>query len=145
MTLLIRTAILLVLATIAGAEEPPAPLHGRWSATVGSQVLRGTWSAEPVRDTSNTARGGWQLLNDASQIVVDGTWAAQKTAGVWQGTWSARVRSGQVFSGTWQTALKESASGTLGEMLQRTLQGQVTGSWRSQGMSGTWSLRATAK
>jgi hypothetical protein len=144
--LLLRTAVAIVLLTsVAATEQAAAALHGTWTATAGARVLRGTWTAEPVRDTANTARGTWQLLNDANQILIDGSWAAQKTPRLWQGTWSARVRSGQVFSGTWQAAVKESEARSLGELLQQTLERQITGSWRSQGLAGNWWLRADGR
>ena len=74
----------LVLALFAGscalAQEPSSVFRGTWTATAGAtQVLRGTWSAQTSPANQNVARGSWTLLNDAGEILLEGTWSAQKT------------------------------------------------------------------
>jgi hypothetical protein len=143
-----HVAVLLLLTVATLAQQSPPPLRGTWTATAGpKQVLHGTWSAQPVANAPNTANGSWSLVNASNQIVLSGTWAATKTPRSWAGTWSARVvtgrgSSGRVYSGTWRTEIKASETGTLGEMLQQTLQQEITGAWKSGAMSGSWSLKA---
>ena len=145
-------AVIVLLASGALAEQPAPVLSGTWTAT-GSpkRVLRGTWSAQILPAAPNTARGSWTLVRDANKIVLEGTWSASKSPRAWQGTWSAQIatgrsRSGQAtfgqpLSGTWQAALKDSETATLAEMLRRTLETEITGSWRSRGLSGNWWLK----
>jgi hypothetical protein len=141
-------AVLLLLTVATAAQQLPPALGGTWTATAGpKQVLHGTWSARPVANAPNTANGSWSLVNASNRIVLSGTWAATKTPRSWAGTWSARIvtargTSGRVYSGTWRTEIKASEAGTLGEMLQRTLQQEITGAWKSGAMSGSWSLKA---
>jgi hypothetical protein len=131
------------------AEGPAATIGGTWTATAGpKRTFRGTWSARSGPATPNTAVGSWTLLGASNRPMLEGTWSAQKTDAGWQGTWAARVtmgrlRSGRMFSGTWQAALPGFAGRTLTEMLWRSVEAQVLGSWRTQGLSGTWSLRAS--
>jgi hypothetical protein len=141
-----HVAVLLLLTVAAVAQQSAPPLRGTWTATAGPQVFQGAWSAQPVAKSPNTAMGSWSLVNASNQIVLSGTWAATKTARTWTGTWSARIvaargTSGRVFSGTWRTEAKASEVRTLGEMLQQTLQQEITGAWRSGAISGTWSLK----
>jgi hypothetical protein len=146
--LLVHVAVL-TPTTIAADGQPPAqPLRGSWTATAGpNQVFHGTWSARPVEGSPNSASGSWSLVNGSNQIVVSGTWSATKTARLWSGTWRARTVAargipGREFSGTWRTEIKTSDARTLGELLQQTMQHEVSGAWQSGGMSGTWSLSA---
>jgi hypothetical protein len=140
-------AMATLLVCCAFAQVPPV-LHGTWTATAGpTQVYRGSWSAQPLPDKPNTVRGSWTLVNGANQVVVEGSWSAEKSVGGWQGTWSARILTrpsspGRLVSGTWATT-GDSSSKTLTEMLQYTMQRQVTGSWRSGRLAGNWSLRGS--
>jgi hypothetical protein len=144
----------LLLACCASAQQPAPALRGSWTATVGAkQVYRGSWSAQVLIETANRAQGAWALLNATHQIVLEGTWSAEKSARGWNGTWSARVvtrqsgsgraasgQSGQLLSGTWQTAAADSKNKTLADMLQSTIERQVSGSWQGGRRNGSWSL-----
>jgi hypothetical protein len=146
--------ILMLVAALAAPQASPPALHGTWNASVGArQAFHGTWSADLLPDTPNTATGSWTLLGEGNQIVAEGTWSAVKAAGSWSGRWSARIlppaqsrtpsSTGRVTSGTWQADIAAgSRSKTLGEMLQSTLQTQITGAWRSSGLQGRWWLEA---
>jgi hypothetical protein len=157
---MMRSVIAAILLTCCASAQQPAPppaLRGAWAATAGpKQVYRGSWSAQVLTQTANRAQGSWALLNATNQIVLEGTWSAGKSARGWDGTWSARVvtrqsgsgraasgRSGQAFSGTWQAAAADSKNKTLADMLQSTLEKQVSGSWQSGRQSGNWSLRGS--
>ncbi|MEP7304439.1 MAG: hypothetical protein ABJA98_02865 [Acidobacteriota bacterium] len=136
--------LLLALGVLA---QPPSPLlSGSWIATTArNQVYRGQWSGQLLPGRPDAAQGSWLVLNDASRIVQQGTWAAEKSKQGWRGQWSVRMAtgrqpSGTVLSGTWQTTA-DSTIATLAELLQQTLQQQVAGSWRSGQLGGNWWLK----
>ena len=120
------------------------PCRGTWTATAGkTQVFRGTWSAQTSPHSRTTARGSWTLLNEASEIALDGTWSAQKSGQGWHGTWTARTRNGQSLSGTWNADLAGFSGKTIEEMLKRTAEKQVAGSWRIGRYQGNWWLEGS--
>ena len=127
----------------AAVRQPELELRGSWRATAGTRVLQGTWTASIDPKTPNVAQGTWTLI-EANRVRLQGTWAAEKLRAGWRGTWSARVASGRVGSppmtGTWQADIKDASLKTLVDMLQRTAQAQVDGTWRRGQMTGTWSL-----
>ena len=115
--------------------------RGSWTASAGAtKIFRGTWSAEITTQSPNSARGSWTLTNDANEITLEGTWSAQNAAGAWQGTWTARTRTGQSLSGTWNADLPNLGHKSLQAMFERTLSNQVAGSWRSGRNQGHWWL-----
>lgn len=135
-------AATLFLASCALAQPAPPVFRGGWTATTGpTQVLRGRWSAQALPRTPNAAQGSWTLLSDANQIVLEGTWSAQKTAAGWQGTWTARAADGRSFSGAWKADIAGLRGKTLEEMLKWTAERQIAGSWRSGRYRGNWWLR----
>jgi len=139
----LTTTVLLAFGVLA---QPPSPLlSGSWIATAArDQVYRGQWSGQLLPGRPDAAQGSWLVLSDASRIVQQGTWAAEKSKQGWRGQWSARMATGQpsgtVLSGTWQTTA-DSTTATLSELLQQTLQRQVAGSWRSGQRAGNWWLK----
>ena len=143
----VRLVLLVMLAfgvaNDAAVRQPELELRGSWRATAGARVLQGTWTASIDPKTPNVAQGTWTLI-EGNRVRLQGTWAAEKLRAGWRGTWSARVASGRVGSpamtGTWQADIKESSLKTLVEMLQRTAQAQVDGTWGRGRMSGTWSV-----
>ena len=89
----------LILSSCALAQEPSPVLVGSWTATAGpNQIFRGTWSAQTSLHNPNAALGSWTLLNESGEVVLEGTWSAQKTGRRWQGTWTARPMKGQSLS-----------------------------------------------
>jgi hypothetical protein len=135
-------ALLLVVGSCALAQEAPRVFRGRWTATVGpTLVLRGTWIGQALPGKPNVVQGSWTLLGEAGQILLDGTWSAQKTRLGWQGTWSARERQGRSLSGTWRADIADLRGKTFEEMLEWTAQKQIAGSWRSGGDQGNWWLK----
>jgi hypothetical protein len=135
-------------ATLVG-QQPASTLRGSWSATVGaSRVLRGSWSATIDPPTPDRVSGAWALLDDRNRIVLEGTWAADKSARGWQGTWSARVATkagrgttGSARSGTWRADIKDPSVKTLTGLLQHAVDEQVSGTWRSGALEGGWRLQ----
>src|SRR5215470_3448208 len=136
---------LILMAVVAGSASAQQPLptkdqgwRGSWAATAGTRTFHGRWWAQLLAKSQNAARGSWTLLSDSNHILLEGTWSARKLGNKCEGTWSARVSSGRPFSGTWSCDLTEGK--TFEDMLKRTLEAQVTGSWRSGRMLGNWWL-----
>lgn len=134
---------ILVLVLHAAAQQPRVNppdqgWRGAWAASAGPRAFHGRWWAQVLAHSPNAASGSWTLLSDANQIVLEGTWSAKKFVSGWQGTWTARPNSGQVFSGTWSSEMTDGK--TLEDMLQKTLEKQVTGEWRKGRMQGNWWL-----
>lgn len=138
----------LVLALFVGscalAQEPSSVFRGTWTATAGpTQVLRGTWSAQTSPANQDVARGSWTLLNEAGEILLEGTWSAQKTGQGLQGTWTARPMKGQSLSGTWTVGGANLIAKSLAQMLKSTATKEVAGSWRSGRYQGNWWLKGS--
>src|SRR5262249_36646285 len=135
-----------VLGSAARAQQQPLVFQGAWTASVGSggQVFRGSWSAQAWPQNPSALQGSWTLLNGGGEIALQGTWSARKSAGAWHGTWSARAAGGGSYSGTWDADLEGVPGKTLAEMLKRTLEKQVAGSWHSGRYQGFWWLNGSA-
>jgi len=132
----------LILGVCTLAQEVSPVLLGSWTATAGpSQIFRGTWSAQASLHNSNRVIGSWTLLNETGEVVLEGTWTAQKTGQRLQGTWTARPMKGQSLSGTWTADATTLNAESLAEMLKNTATKEVTGSWRSGRHQGNWSLK----
>ena len=127
------------------AQDQPdnAPvLSGRWLATVGdARTMRGKWIGQTLPGQPNEAQGSWTLSNDSGKTVMTGTWSAKKTAGGWQGSWSAEDRAGKHVSGTWKADPNPHLKGTLQSMLELTSKQEIAGTWRSGGVRGDWWLK----
>lgn len=48
-----------------------------------------------------------------------------------------------MLSGSWRTTVAGGDVQSLGELLQKTLREQVSGTWASGRLSGSWSLRSS--
>jgi len=134
----------LILCSCALAQQVSPVLLGSWTATAGpGQIFRGTWSAQVSLHNPNRAIGSWTILNDAGDVLLEGTWSAQRTGKSWQGTWTARPMKGQLLSGTWTADAADLNADSLAEMLKSTATKEVTGSWRSGRYQGNWSLKGS--
>jgi hypothetical protein len=128
-------------SSLSFAHHTYPAFRGTWTSTVGTgQTFRGAWSGQTSPQSPNTVRGSWTLFNEANEIVLQGTWSAQKTSRGWQGTWTARAANGASFSGTWYADLPDFRGKTMEDMLKRTTEKQVAGSWRSSHYQGNWWL-----
>jgi hypothetical protein len=141
----LRLVLVLAISVVAvdAASQSTVQIRGSWRATAGARVFQGTWTADVSPNTPNLAQGSWTVI-EGNRVALQGTWAAEKQRTGWRGAWSALVASGRAGSppitGTWQGNIKDSSIDTLTEMLQRTAQAQIDGTWRSGQMSGSWSL-----
>jgi hypothetical protein len=131
----------LFLASCTFAQGPAPELHGTWTAAAGSQTLRGSWGAETSPRTPDAAQGYWTLLNDSGERILQGTWSARKARSRWHGTWTARTAQGQSFSGSWDADMTQSKDKTFVDMLTRTLEKEIAGSWQSGRYGGNWWLK----
>jgi hypothetical protein len=142
-TLRLVLLLTMAVAVVEAASQSTVQLRGSWRATAGARVFQGTWTADVKPNTPNLAQGSWTVI-EGNRVVLQGTWAAEKQRAVWRGSWSALMASAPAGSppitGTWQADVKDSSIDTLTAMLQRTAQAQIDGTWRSGGMSGSWSL-----
>jgi hypothetical protein len=134
-------AVNLLLVSYPVAQQAPPLLRGSWIATVGSnQTFQDRWSAQVLPPSKNVALGSWTLLSENNQIVLEGTWSARKLATEWQGTWTARIE-GRNVSGTWKAEMADFKGETFEDMLKRTAEKQIGGSWQSGRAQGNWWLQ----
>jgi hypothetical protein len=132
----------LILCFCTLVQEDSSVLLGSWMATtVPNQIFGGTWSAEASLHNPNRALGSWTLINNAGDVILEGTWSAQKSGLRLQGTWTARPMKGRSLSGTWTADATNPTAESLAEMLKSTATKEVTGSWQSGRHQGNWSLK----
>jgi hypothetical protein len=142
----VLSLLLILLSSHALAQEPLPVLTGSWTASLASgQIFRGAWSGQTSWQNLNVARGSWTLFNEASEIILEGTWSAQKTGEGWQGTWTSRARKGAALFGTWNADLPSFSGKTIQAMLERTTERDVAGSWRTRGYQGNWWLKGSPR
>jgi len=144
--------VALLLPQTIGAQDTPVVLRGTWTATAGTRVFNGVWSAQIEPGAPNGAHGSWGLLDGSGRVILQGTWAAQKRAKVWQGTWSAvvtrsgdRSSSGPKYAGSLQANVAGNESATLLEMFKRSVENAVSGTWQSGALKGQWTVRASSQ
>jgi hypothetical protein len=135
----VLSLVLILLGSHALAQKPLPVLGGSWTTSlVAGQIFRGTWTGQ--KQNLNKARGSRTLLNEANEIILEGTWSAQKTGPGWQGSWISRARKGAPLSGNWHADHATFRGKTIQEMLEGT-EGEVSGSWRTRGHQGNWWLK----
>ena len=134
----------LILGFCALGQQASPVLLGSWTATASpNQIFRGTWSAQVSLHNPNRAIASWTLVNEAGDVLLEGTRSAQKTGKGWHGAWTARPMKGQLLSGTWTADAASLNAESLAEMLKSTATKEVTGSWRSGRYQGNWSLKGS--
>jgi hypothetical protein len=126
----------------ARAEDTGAPpFQGTWTATsAGGKVLSGFWTAEDV-SKPDVVIGVWTLVDEKGKTVMNGSWTARREKRGWRGAWSARVGGkDEVLSGTWDAKPLKGAK-TLQDLLSRSTDKQVAGTWHMGHAKGNWWLR----
>lgn len=122
-------------------EHEATTWRGMWIATAGpSRMFRGRWWASLAPGTHDAAGGSWTLISESSQIILEGTWSAKKSARGWQGTWSAKT-GGEPFSGTWTSNVPDVNAKTFEDLLTAAIHKQVAGSWQKGRLQGEWWLQ----
>jgi hypothetical protein len=138
---------ILALASLAStrtfARQTPRSLSGDWTATAGSQVFRGEWTAETSSRSPHSAYGSWTLIAGDGELVAEGTWSARKSSRGWYGTWTARAGNGRPLSGSWDAAISDPKIKTFAAMFAATIKEQISGDWHAGGQRGNWWLQAS--
>jgi len=135
-------AYVLAIFASSGILLSGADLKGTWSATTQSGNLAGRWTAQA--DPSGGVTGTWMLQDATGRVLMQGGWAASKSAQSWNGAWRATVasRAGK-YSGTWTSTTSLSPQARMAEMLESAVRAVVSGTWKSGPRSGSWSTRAS--
>lgn len=142
-TVIVLLLLFAASVSVVTGQQPRPVIEGSWIATFGQRQFRGEWSAQALGTNTNAAVGSWTLFDDGEQIVMRGTWSAEKAANRWDGSWSARVENGPVLSGTWGADPKTMAGKSFEDMLRQTAEKQIAGWWRrGAAQQGNWWLRA---
>jgi hypothetical protein len=139
---IITIAVLtLVPHSLSLGQEGATVLRGNWLAAADARgAWHGRWTAQVLQRNPNVARGSWAVLGDSRQVVLEGTWSAQKQSAGWKGTWTAKTPQGRALSGSWQANASSQRGKTLEDILMSGMRGQVSGRWQSGPYHGQWQL-----
>jgi hypothetical protein len=144
-------ALLLLLSSVgaaaaAPAPEPPPVFQGTWIATAApAQVFHGRWAAQAIPGRLDDVQGSWSMVNDAGDVIAQGTWSAQRSTRGLKGKWSARGATGALYRGTFEAHLPGFKGKTLQDMFAETRTKQISGFWRtSGGARGAWYFKGEA-
>jgi hypothetical protein len=127
-------------AAAAPAPEPPPIFRGTWIATAGpTSVMHGSWSAQALPGQLDDVQGSWTMVNDAGDVVSQGTWSAHRAKRGFQGKWWARGPTGGLYAGTFDAHLPGFKGKTLQDMFAETKTKQISGFWKVRGGAhGAW-------
>jgi hypothetical protein len=135
--------IALLAFVCALAQEPAQTLHGTWIATAGrGQTLHGTWTGSALPGRPDVAEGAWMLAS-SGRIVLHGTWRAEKKKQVWEGHWTAQTARGESVAGSWGADVEHWKGRSFQELLELTLQEEVSGWWQMSSRQGNWWLKGS--
>jgi hypothetical protein len=144
------TVLVASLAT-ASARAVPSQRSGdrqvgrlnTWSARSSTGLsLAGTWTGG-VDSKTGAASGSWTLLDANGQPAMRGGWSAVKSANGWSGSWRANVvGSSAEYAGTWNATVDLKPNASFADLFAMAAQKVVSGTWRTGGNSGSWSIRA---
>ncbi len=138
----VATVLLLaLLCPNAGAQT--AEPRGTWAATASNGLkLAGTWTAT-VDQKTGTVTGTWTLFDAQGRTAANGAWSAAKSPSGWSGNWRAAAagRAGE-YTGTWSADVKLKPAAGFAELFEQAVKDLVSGTWRSAGRNGAWSIRA---
>lgn len=135
--------IVFLAAAWAFAQQPAQTIHGTWIVTAGhSRTLHGTWTGGALPRHPDVAEGTWTLAS-GGQIVIRGTWQAEKSRQGWEGNWTARTVRGQSMAGAWGADVEHWQGKTFQELLELTLQEEVSGWWQIGNRQGNWWLKGS--
>lgn len=135
--------VALLLFISAFAQEPAQTIHGTWIATAGKeQTFQGTWTGSALPEHTDAAQGTWSFAT-AGEIVIRGTWRADKDGQGWQGHWTAQTERGQSFAGSWGADVEHWQGKTFQDLLNLTLQEEVSGWWQIGARQGNWWLKGS--
>lgn len=119
--------------------------QGTWSARAGTSgpPLGGTWTATADPATGAVA-GKWTLVDQNGRVLMSGAWSAAKAKNGWTGAWRAAVDGSRgEYSGTWSAKVKLKPDARFAELFESAAKAVVSGGWRANRRSGTWTIRAS--
>ncbi len=142
----ITLSLIVLLATAsAPSQEPVQTIHGTWIATAGhGQTLHGTWSGGALPRQPDIAEGTWTLTR-GGETVLQGTWRAEKSRRGWEGQFIARTARGQSMAGSWGADVEHWQGKTFQELLELTLQEEISGWWQIGQQQGNWWLKGSGR
>jgi hypothetical protein len=89
--------------------------------------------------------GTWTLVDTQGRVVMRGTWSAAKAVSGWTGAWRALVEGRQgEYSGTWAATIDLKPGARLADMFAKAVETAVSGTFRTRGVSGSWTIRASS-
>ncbi|MGA8185363.1 MAG: hypothetical protein WB819_17165 [Terriglobia bacterium] len=140
----IMAGLVAFLAVVCAlAQEPAQTIHGTWIATAGrGQTLHGTWTGSALPGHPDAAEGTWTLAS-GGRMVIQGTWRAQKSRQRWEGDWTAQTARGESLAGSWGADVEHWQGKTFQELLELTLQQEVSGWWQVGQRQGNWWLKGS--
>lgn len=138
----VRLTVLLVLVSAFG-QQPAHTIHGTWIATSGhARTLHGTWSGRTLPQRPNVAEGDWTLAG-GGQIVIRGNWRVEKSSRGWEGHWTAQTARGESLAGNWGADVEHWHGKSFQDLLELTLQEEVSGWWQVGRQQGNWWLKGS--
>ena len=140
----IAVRLITILVLCSGfAQEPAQAIHGTWIATAGrGQTFQGTWTGSALPQHPDVAEGTWTLAS-GGQIAIRGTWQAEKNRQGWEGHWTAQTARGESLAGSWGADLEHWQGKTFQDLLNLTLQQEVSGWWQIGSRQGNWWLKGS--
>ena len=117
----------------AAVRQPELELRGSWRRRQAAASFKGRGRRRSIRKRQNVAQGTWTLIEAepgaAARNMGGGKTARRLARNVVRPCASGRVGSPPMTE-TWQADIKDASLKTLVDMLQRTAQAQVDGTWR---------------
>jgi hypothetical protein len=142
LSIVIRLSVLLAFVCAFG-QEPAQTIYGTWIATAGrGKTLHGTWTGSALPQRPDVAEGTWTVAS-GGQIVIQGTWWAGKNRQGWEGHWTAQTDRGESLAGSWGNDVEHWQGKTLRDLLELTLQEEVSGWWQVGNRQGNWWLKGS--
>lgn len=127
----------------AFAQRPAQTIYGTWIATAGrGETLHGTWTGGALPQHPDVAEGTWTLAS-GGQIVIEGTWRADRSRQGWEGHWTAQTDRGESLAGSWGTGVEHWQGKTIQDLLELTLREEVSGWWQVGNHQGNWWLKGS--
>lgn len=141
-------SVFLVLLFLAGslpahAEQTPGRQRvNTWAArNSGGQTFGGRFTATEDAKTGAVS-GSWTLLDAQGRSLASGGWSAAKSPTGWTGSWRAVAvgRPGE-YAGTWTAKPDLKGSATFSDLFAAAAKSAVSGTWRTGGQSGSWTIQ----
>ena len=137
--------VLLILVGVLPARaelQTPGRQRNTWAARSSSgQTFGGTFTATEDAKTGAVS-GTWTLLDAQGRSLASGGWSAAKSPTGWSGSWRAVAvgRPGE-YAGSWSAKPELKGSATFSDLFAAAAKSAVSGTWRTSGQSGAWTIQ----